>query len=161
MVKLCPHCQLSAVGSSYSKLPKCFYGPFKIVEQIGNIAYKLELPEGSRIHPIFHYSILKPFHQSRTVAGPPIALPPITIDNQLVITPLAILDTHWIHSTSKPQLMVLVQRIGLSLDDTSWQDLASLKSTYNLEDKAFLDDIRALQQPTQKGLKGRLYHPST
>ena len=62
MVKLCPHCQLSAVGSSYSKLPKCFYGPFKIVEQIGNIAYKLELPEGSRIHPIFHYSILKPFH---------------------------------------------------------------------------------------------------
>lgn len=86
MVKLHPQCQLSIAGSSYSKFAKHFYGPFKVVEHIENLAYKLELLEGSCIHLVLHCFILKQFHKSPTDTSSPIALPPTTIDNSPVIS---------------------------------------------------------------------------
>ena len=35
-------------------------GPFKIVRNIKDTSYKLELLEGIKIHPIFHVSLLEP-----------------------------------------------------------------------------------------------------
>jgi len=36
-----------------------FYGPYKIEQMIGLVAYKLCLPKRYIIHPIFHLSLLK------------------------------------------------------------------------------------------------------
>ncbi|XP_058783964.1 uncharacterized protein LOC131658715 [Vicia villosa] len=38
-----------------------FYGPYKIIKRIGNVAYLLNLPSSSRIHPVVHVSILRPY----------------------------------------------------------------------------------------------------
>ena len=40
------------------KLSPRFCGPFKVINKVGQVAYKLELPETSRVHPIFHVSRL-------------------------------------------------------------------------------------------------------
>jgi hypothetical protein len=42
-----------------NKLSPKYYGPYKVLQKIGNMAYKLEFPAYSRVHQVFHVSCLK------------------------------------------------------------------------------------------------------
>ncbi|GJQ88935.1 putative reverse transcriptase domain-containing protein [Tanacetum coccineum] len=53
------------------KLNPRYVGPFKVLEKVGEVAYKLELPkELSRVHNIFHVSNLKKCHADEPLAVP-------------------------------------------------------------------------------------------
>nr|GFA51054.1 reverse transcriptase domain-containing protein [Tanacetum cinerariifolium] len=53
------------------KLNPGYVGPFKVLERIGDVAYKLDLPkELSRVHNTFHMSNLKKCHADEPLAVP-------------------------------------------------------------------------------------------
>nr|GEZ73072.1 putative reverse transcriptase domain-containing protein [Tanacetum cinerariifolium] len=53
------------------KLNPRYVGPFKVLEKIGKVTYKLELPEElSRVHNTFHVSYLKKCHADEPLAVP-------------------------------------------------------------------------------------------
>ena len=66
-------------------------GPFPVIEKIGQMSYKLQLPEVySRLHPVFHTSLLKPyFSADKTVAH---ILPPLADDEAEVYEVQAIIN---------------------------------------------------------------------
>ncbi|KOM25331.1 hypothetical protein LR48_Vigan233s000300 [Vigna angularis] len=58
-LKIRPHRQTSMSSTLHSKLAARYFGPFLVIQQIGEVAFKLQLPEAARIHPVFHVSQLK------------------------------------------------------------------------------------------------------
>ncbi|GKD99019.1 putative reverse transcriptase domain-containing protein [Tanacetum coccineum] len=74
------------------KLNPRYVGPFKVLEKVGSVAYKLELPEElSRVHNTFHVSNLKKCYADEPLAVP---LDGLHFDDKLqfVEEPVEIMD---------------------------------------------------------------------
>ena len=48
-----------------------YVGPYTIKEKVGMVAYKLELPDCMKVHPVFHVSLLREFRSDSRYAPPP------------------------------------------------------------------------------------------
>ncbi|RWR94938.1 hypothetical protein CKAN_02425600 [Cinnamomum micranthum f. kanehirae] len=55
--------QFKASRKVHKGLVRRYEGPFPILQNIGNVSYKLQLSAWLKIHPIFHVSHLKPYHE--------------------------------------------------------------------------------------------------
>ena len=71
------HLKLPHQGSKLNL--KC-YGPFKILNEISPVAFKLELPVSWTIHLVFHASLLTPYVETHAY-GPNYSCPPPDLIN--------------------------------------------------------------------------------
>ncbi|KAL0149148.1 hypothetical protein M9458_055580 [Cirrhinus mrigala] len=111
------------------KLSPRFVGPFTILEQVNPVTFKLQLPPQYRIHPTFHISLLKCFHQPlipSTEPGheeePP---PPLMLEEGSIYSVREILQSRCCGG----QLEYLQKRDRGSPESTSWIPLSWKTST--------------------------------
>ncbi|XP_030479163.2 uncharacterized protein LOC115696402 [Cannabis sativa] len=137
LIKLQPYRQNTVAKRLHPKLCKRYFGPFPIKAQVGQVAYTVELPEGSKIHPTFHVSVLTPFYGPKPPTCYP--LPEITVNNKPVMLPQAIVAVR----TFRGEKQILVQWSLSALEDATWENLAEFGALYgipNLEDKVVFND---------------------
>jgi hypothetical protein len=62
---------LKLKGDKPRKLLPRYIGPFKVLQTVGKVAYKLDLPAQMRVHNVFHVSLLQPYKSDGRRHMPP------------------------------------------------------------------------------------------
>ncbi|GMY32521.1 putative mitochondrial protein [Fagus crenata] len=100
------------------------------------MAYRVDLPTHSRIHPEFHVSQLK--LKLGASEGVVEELPSVSEDGVTVLEPKWILEVHWVKIGMKTVQEALVHWTELSSDDAMWERFSDLERQFphlNLEEK--------------------------
>ncbi|CAA7036029.1 unnamed protein product [Microthlaspi erraticum] len=135
-LKLRPYRQQSVAKRLYQKMAARYYGPFEVVEKIGEVAYRLQLPPDSKIHLVFHVSQLKPaLGSSHQVSALPASF---ATSPTLVIEPEEIVETRY---NTAGRLEGLVKWKGLPTHEQSWVLASELLNEFpELEDKLLIGE---------------------
>ncbi|MEZ0209072.1 MAG: DDE-type integrase/transposase/recombinase, partial [Candidatus Paceibacterota bacterium] len=106
----------------FPKMDLPFMGPFRITKVISDVAFKLALPAGTRLHNVFHVSQLEKFVERSE--GPKQLLPAnllpedITADPSMELIPTLVLDSR-VHYGKK---QYLVRAANCSHENDTWID---------------------------------------
>ncbi|CAH9099513.1 unnamed protein product [Cuscuta epithymum] len=124
-LKIQPYKMKSLAKRLNQKLSPRFYGPFEVIEKINPVAYKLKLPDGCKVHPVFHVSLLK-----KTVV-PNIPTQPLpgclTEEWELQTEPEEVLAARESINGSKE---ILVHWKDLPSFEDSWEELSEFQSLF-------------------------------
>lgn len=118
------------------KLSPRFFGPYKILQRVGEVAYQLQLPPRARLHDVFHVSLLKPFHGEPSHQIVPL---PALHHGRVLPNPAQVLRSRYTTAGWE----VLVRWDDLPATDTSWLLVSNFRQRYphfQLEDELFLQD---------------------
>lgn len=88
-MRLQPYRKSTLRESGLEILKPFFYGPIRVSERIGEVAYELELFASSKMHNVFHVSSLKKERRHNVV--PSLDFPPLD-EGKLILIPKAIID---------------------------------------------------------------------
>ena len=92
------------------------------------MAYKLDLPESSRVHPVFHVSQLKPFMPDYS----PIfaELPRVQDLSASTTEPVKILERRMMKHGDAPVVQLKIQWSPTSTDSATWEDYDVLRRRF-------------------------------
>ena len=123
---------MGVTSPSHSKLGPRFYGPYKIVKTVGPVSYQLELPARSRIHDVFHVSLLKKYE--RTPPETVVPLPEL-LHGRVVPTPATVTKAR----LNRGVWEVLVQWMGQPSSE-ALEEFKSLFPEVQLADELFVGE---------------------
>ena len=133
-LKLQAYRQTSISHRQIPKLAPKFYGPFKVVDKVGTVAYKLELPGEAQIHNVFHVSLLK---RAVNYTGPYMPLP--SFPNQATtFEPVAVLERKIVKRGNVAEVQLLIHWKNLSPAEATWEFASEIRRRFpqfSLEDK--------------------------
>ena len=90
-----------------------------MIRKVGEVAYELELPTGSKIHNVFHVSCLKKVKGNHISVSE--TLPPLDDEGQLILIPERILKTRERKLRSGTIREYLVQWKDLPSEEPTWE----------------------------------------
>ena len=103
-----------------NKLSPKYYGLNKVLQKIGTMAYKLELPAASRVHLVFHVSCLK------KVIGDNLPvqtiLPELDEEGKIILEPKAVKQKRTRQLQNRSIFEYLIKWKNLPIGDSTWED---------------------------------------
>lgn len=127
-LKLQAYKQISVAGTGNHKLNPKFFGPFEVLKKIGTCAYRLNLPAGSSIHPVFHVSLLKARVGKDQAISP--TLPLIGSPQEGLQVPQTIVARRMVKKRNSAVTQILVQWRGQEIDDATWEEYSEMAKRY-------------------------------
>jgi hypothetical protein len=128
LLKLQPYTMSSVANRPYPKLAFKFFGPYQVLQRIGSVAYKLELPADSQVHPIFHVSQLKPFTPDYSPVFK--ELPKVAELDTGQPEPDEILERRLVKKGNSAIPQVLVRWSNVPVEASTWEDFHVLKQRF-------------------------------
>jgi len=128
LLRLQPYTQSSVTNRPFPKLSYKFFGPYTVLEKIGAVAYRLQLPDDSSIHPVFHISQLKAFHPDYTPVYT--TLPTLTDLEATEALPEKILERRLVKKGNNAVPQVLITWTGLPKEPATWEDYHVVKKHF-------------------------------
>ena len=126
-LKLQPYKQTSIALRRNLKLSSKYYGPYRVLEKIGPVAYRLELSQEAPVHNVFHVSLLKPSAKGAVVHSQP---PTLTEEGVVKITPAAILARRTLQRNRRDVEQALIQWENLDVADATWEDVTVIQTQF-------------------------------
>jgi hypothetical protein len=128
LLKLQPYAQSSVLNRPCPKLSMTYFGPYQVLEKLGEVAYRLDLPAHSQVHPIFHASQLKPYTANYTPVFQTLPTPPQLDLHDL--EPEAVLERRLSKKGNAVVVQVLVKWSSLPAEMATWEDYNVIKSRF-------------------------------
>ena len=120
-LKLQPYRQSSVAFRSSMKLSPRFYGPYKVIEKVGTVAYKLALPPDSQIHNVFHVSLLR--KHLGPITSTIAQLPTVSETATILPQPEYVIDRRVVRKGKyRPKTEILVKWVGAPVEDATWEN---------------------------------------
>jgi hypothetical protein len=125
----------TALGLRHSVKPTSkWYGPYRVMKKVGQVAYQLQLPLGTKIHDVFHVNQLKK-HLGKA-AVPNASLPLVTSEGKVKTAPLAVLQRRQISRSAGEYDIVVPQWLiyweNMSEHEATWEDAKFIQATFPL-----------------------------
>lgn len=125
-VKLQPYRQQSVVLRSNQKLSPKYFGPYKIVDKCGAVAYRLELPPSSQIHHVFHVSQLRVLVGNVTTSS----LLPSVLPDVFAKEPEQVLARKMVNRQGKAATKVLIKWSNEAIEEATWEFLFDIQKKF-------------------------------
>ena len=98
------------------------YGPYRVLQRIGSVAYKLKLPSEAKIHPIFHVSQLKKKLGSAVRVQTQMPTGPV----EQILEPELILERRMVNRRERAVIEVLIKWKHPPVEEASWEEYWAL-----------------------------------
>ena len=137
-LKLKPYKQVFVARERVYKFAAKYYGPFRVKDRIGQVAYQLEFPSNVQIHDIIHVSRLKKAHGSNWQYIPLLVMN----DNDSNNKPRRILERRMVKRGNRAAAQVLIQWENSTPVEATWEFADEIRSrfpTFSFEDKKTKD----------------------
>ena len=116
------------IRQSSAKLSAKNYGPYEIVEKVGDVDFRLALPPKNKVHPVFHSSKLIPYHTDEIGDRNPSKPDPIEVEGHDEYEVEHVLDSR----INRGYIQYLVKWKGYDVSDATWEPVRHIKHMKDL-----------------------------
>ena len=103
-----------------NKLSTKYYDPYKVLQKIGSMPYKLELVSSSRVHPVFHVSYLTKVIGDKLWVQT--ILPELDEEGKIILEAKESIEIRTRQLWNRSIPWYLIKLNNLPTEDSTWED---------------------------------------